>query len=286
MLRTCGYLLESITDSLASKRARRLIGLGLLVPCLLVCIPALFAFRAQRQLHESLRWVEHTIEVQNQLQGLLSSVLSAETGQRGYLLTSRELYLEPYTTARSSLPRQFAALRKLTADNPVQLENLHELEGLTSVRLEIMAETMARQKRGDHEGALDLINSDRGQQSMEAIRARLRMMDDEESHLLTTRQQLLTSRSRFSALFLVGLIGLNLLFAGTVFVLLRRLLKVRNLVTVCAWSRTVEYEGEWLSFEEYLQRRFGLSTSHGISPQEAEKILSVSRTSSASPSVK
>jgi hypothetical protein len=47
--------------------------------------------------------------------------------------------------------------------------------------------------------------------------------------------------------------------------------RVQSLVTVCAWSRTVEYEGEWISFEKYLLRRFNVNTSHGISPAEAEK---------------
>jgi hypothetical protein len=46
-----------------------------------------------------------------------------------------------------------------------------------------------------------------------------------------------------------------------------------GLVTVCAWSRTIEYEGQWISFEEYLKRRFNIDTSHGMSPAEAEKIF-------------
>jgi len=49
--------------------------------------------------------------------------------------------------------------------------------------------------------------------------------------------------------------------------------KVAGLVTMCAWSKTVEYQGEWLSFEEYLKRRFNVDTSHGISPAEAEKVF-------------
>lgn len=49
--------------------------------------------------------------------------------------------------------------------------------------------------------------------------------------------------------------------------------RVKNLVTICAWSRTVEYEGRWISFEEYLLLRFGISTSHGISPEEARKVF-------------
>ena len=47
--------------------------------------------------------------------------------------------------------------------------------------------------------------------------------------------------------------------------------RLADLVTMCAWSRTVEYQGEWISFEEYLKRRFNLDTSHGISPAESKK---------------
>ncbi|MDQ3171633.1 MAG: GAF domain-containing protein [Acidobacteriota bacterium] len=39
-----------------------------------------------------------------------------------------------------------------------------------------------------------------------------------------------------------------------------------NLVTLCAWSKTVRHEGEWMTFERYLERRFGLMTTHGMSP--------------------
>lgn len=48
--------------------------------------------------------------------------------------------------------------------------------------------------------------------------------------------------------------------------------RVSGLVRVCAWSRTVEYRGEWLSFEEYLKRRFKLESTHGVSPDEMRKL--------------
>ena len=47
--------------------------------------------------------------------------------------------------------------------------------------------------------------------------------------------------------------------------------QVEGMVTMCAWSRTIEFEGEWLSFEQYLNRRFRLGTTHGICPAEALK---------------
>jgi hypothetical protein len=49
--------------------------------------------------------------------------------------------------------------------------------------------------------------------------------------------------------------------------------RAKTLVTMCAGSRTIEYQGEWISFEQYLKRRFNIETSHGISDVELRKIV-------------
>ena len=43
-------------------------------------------------------------------------------------------------------------------------------------------------------------------------------------------------------------------------------------VTLCAWSNTVKHEGEWMTFAKYLERRFGLVATHGISPKIMERL--------------
>jgi CHASE3 domain sensor protein len=260
-----------MTQQSGFKRTYPLILVGLLVPCLLISIPAILAYQAERRLSDSFHWVSHTLEVQRQLQRLLSLVVDAETGARGFLLTSREEYLAPYHAAREQLPSQIAMLHALTVDNPTQQGHLRQLDQLMASKLDTAAETIALQQGGDHEAALKLVNTDRGKQTMDAIRARIERMEHEESRLLAIRQELLTSHARFSTGLLCVLVVLNLFFAVAVLILFRRLSKLKHLVTICAWSRTVEYENEWLSFEEYLLRRFNLNASHGISPVEAEK---------------
>ena len=52
---------------------------------------------------------------------------------------------------------------------------------------------------------------------------------------------------------------------------------------MCAWSRTIEYQGEWISFEEYLKRHFGIDTSHSISPDVAQKLLQNSKSMEGEP---
>jgi hypothetical protein len=36
---------------------------------------------------------------------------------------------------------------------------------------------------------------------------------------------------------------------------------------VCAWTKRLELDGEWVGIETYLKRRFGLSVTHGISEE-------------------
>jgi GAF domain-containing protein len=43
--------------------------------------------------------------------------------------------------------------------------------------------------------------------------------------------------------------------------------ELEKLVRMCAWTNRLEYHGEWISIEDYLERRFGLYVSHGISEE-------------------
>ena len=51
-------------------------------------------------------WVRHALEVEAQLNRVQATATDAETGQRGYLLTGRPSYLEPYEAARRELPAE------------------------------------------------------------------------------------------------------------------------------------------------------------------------------------
>lgn len=61
-----------------------------------------------------------------------------------------------------------------------------------------------------------------------------------------------------------------LLGAGAAWWLLRRSSQDDNIVTVCAWTRRVLWQGRWVSFEEYLAQRFNLRCTHGICDEAIE----------------
>jgi hypothetical protein len=63
-----------------------------------------------------------------------------------------------------------------------------------------------------------------------------------------------------------------LLVAGIVFLVVR-LTRLEQLATVCAWSHRLLYEGKWVSLERYLELRFNIRASDGITTEQAAKIM-------------
>jgi diguanylate cyclase (GGDEF)-like protein len=69
-------------------------------------------------------------QVVAQLNRLLKTVVDAETGERGFSMTSEERFLEPYQNARLSFRRQADALQALVAADPAQVEHVSRIEQL------------------------------------------------------------------------------------------------------------------------------------------------------------
>ena len=43
-------------------------------------------------------------------------------------------------------------------------------------------------------------------------------------------------------------------------------------ITICSWSKRIREEGEWIDFEDFLQRRLGVGITHGISEEYLEQM--------------
>jgi GAF domain-containing protein len=59
---------------------------------------------------------------------------------------------------------------------------------------------------------------------------------------------------------------------------LDRIQHLEKLVRMCAWTKRLELDGEWVGIETYLERRFGLSVTHGMSEEAlAEQLRELTR---------
>lgn len=85
------------------------------------------SYKHNRDLDESSKLIMHTYEINIQLERLISAIKDAETGQRGYFITQNSRFLTPYLFSRDKVNTSFITLKKLTADNPKQQENLRNL---------------------------------------------------------------------------------------------------------------------------------------------------------------
>ncbi len=53
----------------------------------------------------------------------------------------------------------------------------------------------------------------------------------------------------------------------------KKIKQLEEIVTMCAWSGKIQMDGKWVKIEEFLNKRFGIKVSHGISEEEAEKVF-------------
>ncbi len=171
--------------------------------------------------------VVHTHEVLMSLNQLLSTTQDAETGQRGYLLTGNDRYLEPYNLALAATASRLDTVAALTADNPVQQANLDQVRRHVDAKLAELRETVALRQSQGIAPALALVTSDRGKIEMDALRAGIEVMREEEVRQRQMRlQEMAVAYSTATTSGLVAaLVGIILTVA--VFLLIRRSSRMR-----------------------------------------------------------
>jgi len=208
---------------------------GFVAALLAVVLIAFFSYRSLQANTEAADRVTHTLEVMAQLDGLLSSVKDAETGQRGYLLTGAEHYLTPYNNASSSIRGAIVRLKAMTADNPKQQQAVDSLDLLVHDKMEELRETIDLRRAGQAAQALQLVQSDRGKIAMERIRAVLAGMTAEERSLLDARQKVWSDASLFASFVAWSGSGVLLLLIGAAIVMTSRDYRARE---TQAWLRS------------------------------------------------
>ena len=136
---------------------------------------------------ESSSWVTHTQEVLSNLEKVLSQLVDAETGQRGYLLTGKEYYLEPFNSANKAIKLNINNLRKLTLDNYAQQQKIDTVNTLVTIKMAELKETIDLKRKKRTEEAIKIVLTDKGKEIMDNIRVILSSMENEEKRLMKER---------------------------------------------------------------------------------------------------
>ena len=178
------------------------------------------------------------------MEGVVSAMKDAETGQRGYLITGEDRYLEPYDSALSAIKDQVQRLKQLIEDDPRQQARIVPLEEQISAKLKELGRTVALRKK-DPEAARQIVLTDEGKSIMDAIRGQVREMEQEEGAALVLREQQSRRSYVVSVLTMLFALILSLGMVGVLFHLLRRHL----------WERQKAEEERARSAAEILRKR-------------------------------
>ncbi len=175
---------------------------GFSVALLLTLIISAVSWRSNDQQSREADWVQHTQEVLARLEALLSSITDGETGQRGFIITGDETYLEPYQTYRVKADGEYQALLRLTANHPLQHARLTNLQPLLEARASEITKNIELRRQG-FEVAAQAIRSGHGKALHDQIRYRIGEIEATERDLLMHREIDAKASAKLSRLLIV-----------------------------------------------------------------------------------
>lgn len=108
--------------------------------------------------------------VLDRLDQTLSCVTDAETGERGYLLTGEEPYLEPYQQALPEMDSKLAELRAMASNGSLPKQEVERLAQLAGEKLAALKQAIAVRRERGLDAALVLVRSGAGREVMDEIR--------------------------------------------------------------------------------------------------------------------
>ncbi len=207
-------------------------------------------------------WSQHTDDVIITIKDLDLAIRNAETGQRGFLLTNRDDYLQPYNAAIERVTFLFGELKRLTADNPAEQARLQALSPVLQHKLEELAQTVQLRRSVGLDAALTIVLTDSGRTFMKRIESILSGMTQDESGLLAQRLAAADRRGSWIRWLMLGGMATALLALSWAVQMLNR-----------AWAHTHRIEAEQRTAALRLRTSLD-SLSQGVAVFGADHLLS------------
>ena len=162
---------------------------------MLVALGLVLSFWAFKQIKGAAEARKHASVVINSANDVLSELLDAETGQRGFTLTGDEAFLEPYLAVRGSVNRHLEELRQLTSVSAAQA-HLTGLAPLLDAKLAEMSQVIELRRNNDRAAALAMVRGGQGKRLMDSIRAEMKAFVQMEDGALAQHEAQFQSNMR------------------------------------------------------------------------------------------
>jgi PAS domain S-box-containing protein len=188
---------------------------------------AIFSYFTGVRLAEARREEIRVDAVKDHAEALLVALVNAETGQRGFLLTGREMYLQPYRSALADIESQYRKLKSFTIRSPNK-ERVVNLRPLIDIKLAELRETIDLAQTGNRERALQIAQSGQGLQVMDQIRAMCEDIAGSERRVLYAEETSVDSRAALLLVVAAGGAALLALLLALATATIRRATAIRE----------------------------------------------------------
>lgn len=211
----CTHILQGIVSPWrrVPLRIQGMITVGL--PLLAIVISAALALLGNHQRARIEADVHRHFQMASGMSDVLTLMVNAETGMRGYLLTQREEFLHPYAAAAQNLSTAMLRLRALAEAEQEPSSHLKKLRWLAQLQSLIDLQMADLAKQQQYVSQPNTIKMEiyshliYGKRLMDKIRANLSVMQAEEERLLNERiSEINTIRQRdYFAVFLILIVA-------------------------------------------------------------------------------
>ena len=187
----------------------------MLVAFLLVGLVTAASLWSFHQTDEAASARRQTRLLMNRGEDLLSALKDAETGQRGFLLTGNETFLQPYLAVCDNIHLQLAELRQ-SAQRDAAHQHLDAVAPLVTAKLADLAQVIALYRNNQITQAVAQVSHGEGKRLMEAIRSEMKGFNQ----LLETTAAQQDAEFRTNMRYLLGVIvaaSLSMLLAAIAF---------------------------------------------------------------------
>ncbi|MFN3932132.1 MAG: CHASE3 domain-containing protein [Brevundimonas sp.] len=199
----------------------------LLVPLVVAVTGAelVHEFRSNRAVRAE---IDRSYETRSQIQSVFSLLQDAETGQRGYVITGDERYLQPYDNATRELDRQMQTLAGRFEGRPEQAADFARLSALAGRKLQLMKASIEARETEGLEAGMAVVATGRGKIVMDDLRVIVTRMTAVEAEALDAYARTAASRTTRTE-GLVGFLFLALIAAiGAAAFLIWRYMRTRH----------------------------------------------------------
>jgi len=163
--------------------------LGFTVVYFAVIIAITISHYNSNRIIKSSDWVLQTQKILTEVRNIDALLVDLETGQRGFLITGKEEYLDPFLKSKDVIYSELDNIRNLTIDNSSQTKRIDSLKILVDKKIEELELTILLRKNVSYEAAKAIVNNDSGKIYMDKIRVIIDKIEKEEVELLAIRTQ-------------------------------------------------------------------------------------------------